>query len=62
LEKSNQARGGRHPSDGKPTKTEQLIDAGISTSTANRYEELTGGREEQGQKAAKVAAEKYFAE
>ena len=37
------------PSDGK-LKTEVLAEAGISTSTANRYEELTGGREDQAQK------------
>jgi hypothetical protein len=35
--------GGRHPSDGKPTKTEIPAQAGISTSTAHRYEELVGG-------------------
>jgi len=35
--------GGRHPSDGKPTKTEIPAQAGISTSTTHRYEELVGG-------------------
>jgi len=34
LETAEQAKGGRHPNDGKPTKTEQLAVAGISTSTA----------------------------
>jgi hypothetical protein len=28
------------------SKAEQLAEAGISTSTANRYEELTGGKEQ----------------
>jgi hypothetical protein len=37
------------PASGK--KAEALADAGISTSTANRYEELAGGREEQAQAA-----------
>jgi hypothetical protein len=32
LETSEQAKGGRHPSDGMPTKTEQLAAAGISKS------------------------------
>jgi hypothetical protein len=34
------------------SKAEQLASAGISTSTANRYEELSGGREEQAQAIA----------
>src|ERR1700732_1039990 len=34
----------RLPTDGK-SKQAQLAEAGISTSTANRYEELAGGRE-----------------
>jgi len=51
----------RLPNGGKP-KAEALADAGLSTSTAQRYEELAGGREKQGQKVAAVAADKYFAE
>jgi hypothetical protein len=53
--------GGRNLTDEKPTKTEQLNAAGISTATANRYEELTGGKEEQAQAIATAAAESYFA-
>jgi len=40
LEKAPQASGGRHPITGKPTKTEALTAAGISTSAAQRYEQL----------------------
>jgi hypothetical protein len=47
LEKSPQASGGRHDNDVAPTKTEALEQAGINLRTAERYEELTGGREEQ---------------
>ena len=36
----------RLPAGGK-SKAEALADAGISTSTAHRYEEIAGGREEQ---------------
>jgi hypothetical protein len=43
------------PSDGK-LKAEQLAEAGISTSTAHLYEELTGGREEQAQTTALSSA------
>jgi hypothetical protein len=31
-----------HRNDGKPTKTQTLAEAGISTSAAHRYEELAG--------------------
>jgi hypothetical protein len=61
LETAEQAKGGRHPTDGKPTKTDQLATAGISTSTANRYEELAGGKEQQAQDIATAAADCYFA-
>jgi hypothetical protein len=44
------------------SKEETLKEAGIPKRTAYDYEELTGGKHEQGQKVAKVAAEKYFAE
>lgn len=43
-------------------KKQALADAGISTSQAHRLEELAGGKTEQGIKAAKNAAEQYFAE
>jgi transcriptional regulator with XRE-family HTH domain len=33
LETAEQSKGGRHPADGKPTKTAALAEAGISTST-----------------------------
>jgi hypothetical protein len=63
MENGEPSKGHGHevPVGGK-FKAEAFADTGISTSTAHRYEELTGGREEQGQKAARVAAEKYFAE
>ena len=62
MENGEPSKGHGHevPVGGK-FKAEAFANAGISTSTAHRYEELTGGREEQGQKAAKVAAEKHFA-
>lgn len=66
LEKAEVAggRGGqpelRLPSSGK-SKADALSEAGISTSTAHRYEELAGGREEQAQASGKAAAEAYFA-
>jgi hypothetical protein len=49
------------PTDGK-LKSELLEEAGISTSTANRYEELAGGKEKQAQTIAAQAAETYFAQ
>ncbi len=51
----------RLPAGGK-SKAEALADAGISTSTAQRYEELAGGREEQAQAAGHAAMEAYFAQ
>jgi len=42
LEKAEQASGRRHPTDGKPTKTQVLSEAGISTTSANRCEQLVG--------------------
>lgn len=62
LDKSEQSSGGRHPNGGKPTKTQTLADAGISTSTAGRYEELAGGPTVNGHKAAEAATDRYFAE
>jgi hypothetical protein len=52
LEKTQGARTELHPNDGQKSKAEQLASAGISTSTANRYEELTGGKEKQAQAIA----------
>lgn len=49
----------RLPAGGK-SKAAALADAGISTSTAQRYEELAGGREEQAQAAGRAAMEAYF--
>jgi hypothetical protein len=43
------------------SKAEALAEAGLSTSSANRYEQLAGGRDEQAQAAGKAAAENYFA-
>jgi hypothetical protein len=55
------ARGNyRLPSSGK-SKAQALAEAGISTSTAQRYEELVGGREQQGIATAMAAAEVHFA-
>jgi hypothetical protein len=63
LEKAepDKGHGAGLPISGK-TKADQLAQAGISTSTANRYEELTGGKEKQLQETATIAAENYFAE
>lgn len=43
------------------SKADTLKQAGIAIRTANDYEQLTGGREEQAQKVATNAAELYFA-
>lgn len=51
--------GSKFPSVGI-SKSQALADAGISTSTAHRYEELAGGREEQAQVAGRAAMEAYF--
>jgi hypothetical protein len=45
------------PTDGKKSKEHQLKEAGISTSTANRYEELVGPTVDIGMQAAS----EYFA-
>ena len=42
------------------SKEEILKDVGINKMTANRYEELTGGREEQAQNVAIAAADAYL--
>lgn len=50
------------PTDGKNySKADQLADVGISTSTAQRYEELTGPKEEQAEKVIEAATDTYFA-
>ncbi len=46
--------------DGRKSKTQALADAGISTSTAHEYEQLTGGADARGEAAAR-AAEVFFA-
>src|SRR3954471_19001574 len=46
----------RLPSGGK-SKAGAIADAGLSTSSAHRYEELAGGRDQRGMAAAKAAAE-----
>jgi hypothetical protein len=53
-------QGASLPSGGK-TKAEALAEAGISTSAANRYEEIAGGKEARGIAAANAAAEAHFA-
>jgi hypothetical protein len=54
LEKAHRTGDGQvqPPSDGN-LKSETLAAAGISTSTANRYEGLAGGREQQAQDIAR---------
>jgi hypothetical protein len=42
-------------------KVETLAQAGIPRTTANDYEHLAGGREQQAQDAARAGAESYFA-
>jgi hypothetical protein len=42
-------------------KAKTLADAGISTSTAQRYERLAGGGDEKRQRVARIARENYFA-
>lgn len=61
LEVSEQAKGGRHDNGDAPTKTETLAKAGVNIRTAERYEELAGGKEKQAQKVASAATEAYFA-
>jgi hypothetical protein len=53
--------GSKSPPVGR-SKTAALADAGISTSAAQRYEELAGGTDQQGQVIGLAAAEKYFAQ
>lgn len=48
------------PTAGK-SKSEALADAGISTSTAHEYEQLTGGADARGEAAAKRAIEETLA-
>jgi hypothetical protein len=48
------------PIDGKP-KEQTLAEAGISTSTAQRYEELAGPKEEQAMHICAAATDNYFA-
>ena len=59
------SKGGNNPQATLPaggqSKSATLAEAGISTTTANRYEQLAGGKTEQGQNAAAAAAETYFA-
>ena len=61
LDINDQARGGRLPTAGKPTKAAAIADAGLSSSVAYRYEELAGPRNRQAQTAGKAPAEHYFA-
>ena len=42
MEKSEQARGGRHPSGGKPTKEDQIKASGLSKSAAHGLIRLDG--------------------
>jgi hypothetical protein len=45
---------------GDKTKSETLAEAGLTTATANRCEELSGGQYENGRATADAATEAYF--
>jgi hypothetical protein len=62
LEKAlpNKGHGADLPADGK-TKETQLAEVGISTSAANRYEELAGPKEQQAAAVISAATDSYFA-
>ena len=53
--------GGYRLPDGRKSKADALLDAGISTSTAHEYEQLTGGADARGEAAAKRAIEETLA-
>jgi hypothetical protein len=55
LKVSEQAAGGRHDTAVAPTTTQAVEDAGLNVRTAQRYEELAGLRDEQGQAAGRAA-------
>ena len=61
----DRSSGGANPLSTLPTggksKEDTLLDAGISTSTAHRYEDLTGGADARGEAAAKRAIEDTLA-
>ncbi len=61
LDTNQRARSDLHPGERMQTKTEALADAGISTSTAHEYEQLTGGADARGEAAAKRAIEETLA-
>jgi hypothetical protein len=60
LEKLQGARTELLPTDGKKSKAETLAEAGISTSTAQRYEQLAGPKEEQAAKVDRSGGEAYY--
>jgi len=53
LETAQGIRNELLPNGEKKSKEQILADAGISTSTANRYEQLAGGKEKQAQDVSK---------
>ena len=61
LEKAQPTHSGVQLPSGGKLKSDVLAEAGLSTTTANRYEELTGGRDEQMRAVGTAAAESYFA-
>ncbi len=61
MDKAERSRTDLHPSGGKQTKTAALAEAGISTSAANLYEVIAGGKDEASRKSAAATAENYFA-
>jgi hypothetical protein len=50
------------PTVGKKSKADVLEEAGVTTSTAQRYEKLAGGRDPARRHAVKAVAEEYFAD
>ncbi len=61
LETNERGRTDLRPTSETQTKEKAIADAGLSKSTAHRYQELAGPKEEQAQAAGKAAAENYFA-
>jgi len=61
----DRSSGGANPlstlPDGRKSKSDTLLDAGISTSTAHEYEQLTSGADARGEAAAKRAIEETLA-
>jgi hypothetical protein len=61
METAQGARTELPDSDVAKSKTQKLEEAGINIRTAERYEELAGGKDEAAQQVAAATAETYFA-